>query len=158
MARIVLNRPLDSHRVPNMAPEATEMGDTWDTVLKNINSMTAEQYAGTAPTTVVAGTTSATLTGGGVINLTTVGDYVLGAPASAGIYCDIIFNSTQGSTASGTSIVLTSSAFYEGVNTIAHNTKSCGGTSAKMCLSLVSQSTSSWAIVNNFGTLLLTTA
>lgn len=46
MAQITFNKPIDPHRVPNMAPEATEMGDTWNTVLNNLNAMFTELYGG----------------------------------------------------------------------------------------------------------------
>lgn len=51
MARIALNRPIDGHRVPNMSPEATEMGDTWDTVLAGLNTMFTELYSGASTIT-----------------------------------------------------------------------------------------------------------
>jgi hypothetical protein len=73
MARIALNRPDNPHRPPNFTPECTEFGDTWDTVLKNINLMTTDLYNGVVTTVApIAGTATQapmTLTAG--TNLTT---------------------------------------------------------------------------------------
>jgi hypothetical protein len=156
MAKIALNRPDIAHRPPNFTPEATEFGDTWDTVVKNVNAMMNDLYGSGAQSTagafpIVTGATTANIAGQGIISLSTIGDYTLSSPTGPGIFCEIIFASTQGATAPTAAIVLTSSAAFDGVNFVSRSTASSSGTSPKKSLSLISLSTSTWQILANQG-------
>jgi hypothetical protein len=135
---------------------SVELGDSWNTFATKMNAMMNDLYgSGTQSTAgafpIVTGTTSANISGQGIISLTTVGDYALASPVGQGIFAEIIFNSTQGSTSSGSSIILSSSATLDGVNFVSRATSSSGGTSVKKTLSIVSLSTAAWQILSNNG-------
>lgn len=150
MARSVINNnSVEPLGLPNSG-DSVEMGDTWNVVVAKLNAMFTEIYGGSAPVGKTTGSTAAAITAAGVIDLSTIGDYTLAAPAAAGIFCDVVFRSTQGSTASGTSIILSaaSGVTFDGLNTVARAT---AATVPNKALQLVALSTARWAIVANNG-------